>query len=318
MPNPLEQVYKEKVKIRKRLADTSDGNVRFVVTEGLWGRDVDVLERHLISSRGLDPTAAAPSLRKFSWERWRKTVQGRGADSFTGQRSNGWIRGGHLWPSSGRDFVDMVKLRTQTLPCGESMVRGRGKVIPLCRHCGDSSETLVHVLQKCPFTLKLRMRRHNRVLQVVRRSLKKAGCAVYSEPRVLGRNDTILRPDLCAKGIGGGALVLDAHIPYELGGPSQLEAARSAKAAKYAAHRDGFRRYLGVEDIRFDGVVVGARGAIAPPMVASLKGLGLSDNEIRLMQVRAVEGTLSIFRSFMAEKRRLTRPMRTGFGRGSD
>ena len=57
--------------------------------------------------------------------------------------------------------------------------------------------------------------------------------------------------------------MLDTHISYELYRTEQLEVARKYKMAKYATHSKGFRQYLGVEDIRFDGIIVRAQGAIA-------------------------------------------------------
>ena len=48
-----------------------------------------------------------------------------------------------------------------------------------------------------------------------------------------------------------------------------------------------FRRYFGCDDLKVDGVVVGARRAITQQMAAKLSVLGLGPGEMDLMQKRA-------------------------------
>ena len=98
------------------------------------------------------------------------------------------------------------------------------------------------------------------------------GYMVLNEPRVVSHEkDQVLRPDLCAKK-NGKTMVLDAHVPHETSA-KQLTIARSDKIKKYAPHDDGFRRYLGCDDLKLDGVVVGARRAITQQMAANAIGV---------------------------------------------
>ena len=124
---------------------------------------------------------------------------------------------------------------------------------------------------------------------------------VLNKTRVVSHEkDQLLRPGLCAKK-DGKAIVLDAHVPYETSA-KRLAIARSDKIKKYAPNGDGFRRYLICYDLKFDGVVVGARRVITQQMVAKLSVLGLGPGEMDLMQKRAVEGLWSIFKWFMGWK----------------
>ena len=89
-------------------------------------------------------------------------------------------------------------------------------------------------------------------------------------------------------------MVLDAHAPYKTSA-ERLAIARSDKIKKYALHSDGFRRYLCCDDLKVDGVVVGAKRAIT-------QVLGLGPQEMNLMQKRAAEGSWAIFKWFMGWK----------------
>ena len=97
------------------------------------------------------------------------------------------------------------------------------------------------------------------------------------------------------------AMVLDALVPYKTSA-KRLAIPRNDKIKKYAPHGDGFRRYFGCDDLKVDGVVVGARRAITQQMAAKLSVLGLGPGEMNLMQKRAVEGSWAIFKWFMGWK----------------
>ena len=106
-------------------------------------------------------------------------------------------------------------LRTKTLPYGESLIQGRGKSIPSCRACGEGAEMISHILQNCWSTTHMRIRRHNMVIDVVKKRIRKEGYVVLNKPRVVShKKDQLLRPELCAKK-DGKAMVLDAHVPYK-------------------------------------------------------------------------------------------------------
>ena len=64
------------------------------------------------------------------------------------------------------------------------------------------------------------IRRHNMVLDVVKRRLRKEKYVMLSEPREVSQEqDQVLRPDICPKE-DGKALILDVHVPNE---PRQID-----------------------------------------------------------------------------------------------
>ena len=163
IPDPLEMVYLGKKRIWGVLRDN-------VGEAGLWKGEVGVLTEHLVRRRGLDPDKFSASLQQFRWDTWRSSVQGKGAEAFVGIDNSFWLRSCGLQSREKGGFLIFgVKLRTQTLPCRETLVRGRGQDICQCRHCGNGPETVVHILQRCTQTLKGRIERHNRILDVVKR-----------------------------------------------------------------------------------------------------------------------------------------------------
>ena len=90
---------------------------------------------------------------------------------------------------------------------------------------------------------------------------------MISEGRVR-TGDENLQPDQCAKRADGSE-VLDAHIPCELS-VRQLTACGHTKAMKYAPQTSDFQKYFSSNNIKFDEVVVGARGAITGDMMNRL------------------------------------------------
>ena len=147
----------------------------------------------------------------------------------------------------------------------------------------------------------MRIQRLNMVIDVVKKRIRKKGYVVLNKPRVVSHEkDQLLRPGLCAKK-DSKAMVLNAHVPHETLA-KRLAIARNDKIKKYASHGDGFRRYLGCDDLKLDVVVVGARRAIIQQMAAKLLVLGLGPEEMDLMQKRAVEGSQKTVTQNLAEE----------------
>ena len=134
-------------------------------------------------------------------------------------------------------------------------------------------------------------------------------CGAEQAESGISRERSIAETGLCAKK-DGKAMVFDAHVPYKTSA-KRLAIARSDKIKKYAPQGDGFRRYLGCDDLKVDGVVVGARRAITQQMAAKLSVLGLGLAEMDLAQKRAVEGSWAIFKWLMGWKSPSTRRRRS-------
>lgn len=77
---------------------------------------------------------------------------------------NGWL----FRPNnfiSGRDFINIIKLRINALPSRVRLTRGeQNQSNKMCRHGCSLTETTYHVVQQCPRMHGWRIRRHDRIV----------------------------------------------------------------------------------------------------------------------------------------------------------
>ena len=127
------------------LRDNVNAAVRHAGKAGLWGWGTEWFSEHLVRTRGLDPDKPSTSLQQRRWDAWRTSVQGKGDEAFVGSNNSFWLRGCGLQSQEKGGFLTFgTMLRTQTLPpCGETMVRGRGKDIPQYSMSNNSKTTKV-------------------------------------------------------------------------------------------------------------------------------------------------------------------------------
>lgn len=85
---------------------------------------------------------------------------------------------------NGRDYVDFVKLISQTMPC-RAMRFNRDRSF---RMGCQEQESICNILQKCPGAHYPCVRHHNDAVELLFRSLKNRKYKVYVEPPF---------PDLC-------------------------------------------------------------------------------------------------------------------------
>lgn len=139
--------------------------------------------------------------------------------SWINAKPPGWI---------GRDYVRAVQLRTANLPTAgmpSNPADQRG-----CRAGCAKTETIAHVLQRCPATHWERIRRHNELAKKLAAHCKKREWTVVEEPHVRHDDGTLFKPDLIATK-GDSALVMDVQVIRE--GNLGLAALHDNKRAKY-------------------------------------------------------------------------------------
>ena len=80
---------------------------------------------------------------------------------------------------------------------------------PSCDTCGRR-ETLAHCLQTCPRSCGARIKRHNRIVELIRRALERKGYETIEEP-IIKTGRGIRKPDLVATKEGR-SWILDAAV----------------------------------------------------------------------------------------------------------
>ncbi|RWR98849.1 reverse transcriptase-like protein, partial [Dinothrombium tinctorium] len=195
------------------------------------------------------------------------SYDGKGAKPIAATPSaNSWLSGQHKFVS-GKRYIQYIHLRTNMLPCAANSHRD-GSDAP-CRFCNGAinRETLDHILQVCPATHGVRIKRHNRVVDLLEKELRKRGWSTRRE--------------------GDFALVIDVAVPSEKDSTNFNKRYR-LKKEKYEGIRRRVQDLVGTGQVECAGFVVGARGAICTETKALLERLKLSSGlEIRHLQARS-------------------------------
>ena len=131
---------------------------------------------------------------------WLSTVDGSDmGDAFVHEKSFSWA-GGYSPLTSGRQFVTFTKLKLARLETRENCNRGRD-VEKTCRGCiaehvsNPRVETLNHVLTACPWTQRLRIKRHDDIVQHILKKAMEKGWKTINEPRYT-TDEGLRKPDL--------------------------------------------------------------------------------------------------------------------------
>ncbi len=171
--------------------------------------------------------------------------------------SSAWLRARpHGW--SGRDFVRAVQLRTENLPVVG--VPYNPQPARQCRGCHQRIESLSHVLQGCPVTHGMRIRRHDEICRKVARHAEASGLTVEWEPHVRARDGTLYKPDLAIH-MDWGILVVDVQVSWESNTRS-MDVVWDLKRRVYDQphFREAATRRWPGGSFRFCPIILGARG----------------------------------------------------------
>lgn len=207
---------------------------------------------------------------------------------------NNWVTDGTTL-LTGSDFIHAVQVRGNLLPSAERSSRGRRVELPLCEAGCNAVSTLSHISQSCVRTHRLRTARHDSLVDFIRKSLEGEGYSVLVEP-IIKTAQGNRKPDL--------VIVKEAecHI-VDVTITSDVFGMASAYEQKVA--------YYGNEDIRqwamekwpghciFVGaVVLNWRGALYSKTACLLRRLGIKDFDLKILVVRVLTYTFSMFRHF--------------------
>ena len=100
--------------------------------------------------------------------------------------------GGHM---SGKDFVNSMKVRLGCLETPVRQSRGGRPVDTKCKCGGDKGASGQHIIQGCPVTHGLRVRRHVNIVKYIERTAKCDGRDIIREARVMTETG-LCKPDL--------------------------------------------------------------------------------------------------------------------------
>lgn len=202
-----------------------------------------------------------------------------------------WITDGNLF-LSGRDFVNMNKLRINAIPLRSRMARGRVQD----RHCRagcNDAETLHHVLQICHRTHAARIKRHDACVDYLVRHLSEK-FTVIKEPKYT-TSVGILKPDLLIRW-DTSAAVVDAQV---VGERAVLEHAHQAKIDKYKILENAIKAKSSVDRVEFTSLTLSSRGLWSKSSLEHLIKLGLlKTKDAKTLSTRVLIGGLHAINIF--------------------
>jgi hypothetical protein len=187
-----------------------------------------------------------------------------------------WIGDPINYRISGGEYVKAVLTKYQLLKTGERKTRGvnRSQGGRLCRIC-QVVQSLAHIVQMCPMTHGLVVRRHDDLVRALASSARRLGWTVIHEPRIACKT-SFLKPDLVLLKKGK-AFVLDPSIT---GCRDDAVAKGRDKVNKYRVKE--VQEYVrsvskaeghDLKSLTIEPVLVSWRGTWEPATVKLLRGL---------------------------------------------
>ena len=235
------------------------------------------------------------SLIKLWIDTLHTSVNGRGLDQVEDSPGNHWFQVGTRF-MTGRTFINLCRLRTNTLMCREFNTRGQREGMRICRMGCPKVEWLSHILQGCPISHWTRVTRHNKLLSLVSDKFINLGFQVTMEPRI-HLDGNLRKPDLLVV-TGDTLTVCDLTVGWET--PSTLDDRHLAKVAYYDTY--SMREYLKSKwpnhIHNFQAISLSCRGGISALSHAFLKNNGWTRQDISLLCLRCMEKTLTIYWAF--------------------
>uniref|UniRef100_W5NKD0 Reverse transcriptase domain-containing protein n=1 Tax=Lepisosteus oculatus TaxID=7918 RepID=W5NKD0_LEPOC len=193
--------------------------------------------------------------RKDEYENWTKLpVQGTGISNFQDDPdSNSWLS--HQTGFKERHFIAALQLRANVYPTRECLNRGQRGLPTLCHN--KVTETCSRILGQCPSVQNARIKRHNKICDILADEAKKNNWEIRKEPHFRLTNK-LRKPDLIFSK-DKEAIVIDVTIRFEHN-ELTLEKAAREKEKYYHSLKDQVKDLTGAENVTIFGFPIGARG----------------------------------------------------------
>lgn len=128
----------------------------------------------------------------------------------------------------GKYFINLIRLRINTLPFKAKIAHGRSQKDRSCGVCCITIETTSHILQHCRRYQDGRIERDNHAMSFITKKLRSKGYEVITEPKIQSGQEA-LKPDILALKNDKTSFI-DAQIISDI---YPLERAHTQKKEKY-------------------------------------------------------------------------------------
>ncbi|MCP3679146.1 MAG: reverse transcriptase family protein [Gammaproteobacteria bacterium] len=260
----------------------------------------DPLVRHAVAEEAPPPQQPTITRSRQVKRRWaqslHQTIDGAGlSEAATSPVSSSWIQDG-TGLLTGSRFIQALKVRGNLIHTRLRSSRGRPAAPTRCDKGCNQRESLGHILQSCPSVQPWRIKRHDDVLSLFIKILGKRGWRTCREPAI-PTPAGIRRPDLIIWGHGR-SMVVDVQVVSDSGAVMLLTAHESKVAYYQTEPIDNWVLLKTGARPSFSSLTFNWRGIMASASVRTLKDLGLTRQELKLLTVRSLEGSVNIVHAF--------------------
>ena len=208
----------------------------------------------------------------------------------------------NLWISeptkllSGADYIRCIKIRTNSVMTKSRQARMYQNAQPMCTAGCRATESLNHIVQKCPRNYHLRNRRHDKVLKLIEKILTEKNLRVRSET-AFNCNPVGLKPDLLITS-GTKTYIADLTIISDTDAAG-MNKAYNEKVYKYTKLDlyDQVKTLTSSTDVEVVAIVISYRGVIEPRSALFLKQIGVNMSDLKLVTVRTLERTIVVWKN---------------------
>ena len=237
-----------------------------------------------------------PAERRYWEEELYRRLDGASLRSYpSAPGAQAWVNDGSQL--RGRRYIGALQVRGNLCHTPVRLSRGRpGAVIDkFCKkvNCTGGLNCLSHVIQSCGSTHRLRVKRHDRVADLVSEELEGRGYKVTREPRIAFEG-TCRKPDIVATK-GDVSHCIDVHVCGDARGMTMgnLSVPYEEKVTKYSKPEiiRGIKAVTGASLVEFAAVIVSWRGVVCERSMAYLRGLGAGKRLAKVLSVVVCEAS---------------------------
>ena len=216
-----------------------------------------------------------------------------------------WLTSGKIF--KGGLFIDAIQLISGNWPTRMALHRGHTAARPdmiKCRRCGANKETTAHILNECPYSHNLIIKRHDKIVALLCEHLRRnPNLEVHPETLFMVDKEGF-RPDICVRDkIIDKVFVIEVMVPYDHS-TQHLNSRYNFKLNKYNSitfKSEVSKKLLGSagrqNDVRVLPVIVGFRGAITDITLKSLGAINMKHLAFKA-QCSAISSSCFLFNQF--------------------
>lgn len=276
-----------------KLQKSTDEAIRWVAGTPAYSRHMRKVTR--LTQEGGDELVNTLECLKVQAVKLHSTCDGKGLWQCSNYPAiSNWVTDGTSLLTGG-DYIQAVQVRGNLLPSSERSTRGRREALPFCEAGCNAVCSLGHISQSCVRTHRLRCARHNSLVEFMRSLLVKNGNIVLVEPIIVTRHGN-RKPDIVSIN-SDECHILDVTISADV-----FDMAK-AYQQKVSYYQDEDILHWAASEwpgklISVDAIVMNWRGAVYHRSASLLRYLGLKDSDMRILAVRILTYTSSMFRHY--------------------